>query len=365
MPLKKPSQSSTFKACIRNFDCPQTTTMNGDAVVSALFCFYAYYFFGNWIRRQISGQSYIGRLVQTFFQIILNTISETDLMMIDNSETLDYTESAVEDSINEEIKCHKPTISQRKSIDSVESGNKNPLTIGNKICDLKNRDEKDSPSPEPPLMTTINENIKNDTTELNEKAVEEQRTEMQVISYNFPVNFLNASFAKQDQPTSTNTKTIRDIFFSSTKNEIIVPKSPLLKEKFKRSQHDRRIEKLIRQRQSYYKKNQRSLFTLYDKEMMNPTYPSSNILKRREPTSLIRRQNAFIRDQRGNANKSTILERSRSRCMDALTRWKSDQRSNERKTYSKNTEEKHRLPEADELKKYSNEDNNASSSFEE
>ncbi|KAL1245740.1 Serine carboxypeptidase-like [Trichinella spiralis] len=333
--------SSTFKACIRNFDCPQTTTMNGDAVVSALFCFYAYYFFGNWIRRQISGQSYIGRLVQTFFQIILNTISETDLMMIDNSETLDYTESA----------C--------------ESGNKNPLTIGNKICDLKNRDEKDSPSPEPPLMTTINENIKNDTTELNEKAVEEQRTEIpsEFSKWYFSNNV--ASFAKQDQPTSTNTKTIRDIFFSSTKNEIIVPKSPLLKEKFKRSQHDRRIEKLIRQRQSYYKKNQRSLFTLYDKEMMNPTYPSSNILKRREPTSLIRRQNAFIRDQRGNANKSTILERSRSRCMDALTRWKSDQRSNERKTYSKNTEEKHRLPEADELKKYSNEDNNASSSFEE
>ncbi|OUC44870.1 hypothetical protein D917_02139 [Trichinella nativa] len=281
----------------------QTTTMNGDVVVSALFCFYAYYFFGNWIRRQISGQSYIGRLVQAFFQIILNTISETDSMMIHNSETLDYTESAVEDSRNEQIKCHKPTISQRKSIDSVESGNNNPLTI--------------------------------------------------------------ASFAKQDQPTSTNTKTIRDIVFSSTKNEIIVPKSALLKEKFKRSQHDRRMEKLIRQRQSYYKKNQRSLFTLYDKEMMNPTYPSSNILKRREPTSLIRRQNAFIRDQRRNANKSSILERSRSRCMDTLTRWKNDQGSNERKTYSKNTEEKYKLPEADELKKCSNEDTNASSSFEE
>ncbi|KRZ53857.1 hypothetical protein T02_3187 [Trichinella nativa] len=335
------------KLAYGNFDCPQTTTMNGDVVVSALFCFYAYYFFGNWIRRQISGQSYIGRLVQAFFQIILNTISETDSMMIHNSETLDYTESAVEDSRNEQIKCHKPTISQRKSIDSVESGNNNPLTIGNKICDLKNHDLKDSPSPEPPLMT-INENIKNDTTELNGQTVEEQRTNMQ-----------------QDQPTSTNTKTIRDIVFSSTKNEIIVPKSALLKEKFKRSQHDRRMEKLIRQRQSYYKKNQRSLFTLYDKEMMNPTYPSSNILKRREPTSLIRRQNAFIRDQRRNANKSSILERSRSRCMDTLTRWKNDQGSNERKTYSKNTEEKYKLPEADELKKCSNEDTNASSSFEE
>ncbi|KRY14187.1 hypothetical protein T12_396 [Trichinella patagoniensis] len=332
---KKPSQvlhllrlekAVLSKLAYANFDCPQTTTMNGDAVVSALFCFYAYYFFGDWIRRQISGQSYIGRLVQAFFQIILNTISETDSMMIHNSETLDYTESAVEDSRNEQIKCHKPTISQRKSIDSVESGNKNPLTIGNKICDLKNCDLKDSPSPEPPLMT-INENIKNDTTELNGQAVEKQRTDMQ--------------------------------------NEIIVPKSALLKEKFKRSQHDRRMEKLIRQRQSYYKKNQRSLFTLYDKEMMNPTYPSSNILKRREPTSLIRRQNAFIRDQRRNANKSSIFERSRSRCMDTLTRWKNDQGSNERKTYSKNTEEKYKLPEADELKKYSNEDNNASSSFEE
>ncbi|KRY87625.1 hypothetical protein T4D_1284 [Trichinella pseudospiralis] len=271
--------------------------MNGDAVVSALFCFFAYYFLGNWIRRQIF-QQYI-----------------------------------VQDSGNEQIKCHEPKISQ-KSIDRVESRDKDQLAIDNGISDLKNCDEKDSPpSPELPLMA-MNENSKNDTNELNGQAVEEQRINMH--------------------------------------NEIIVPKSALLKEKFKRSQHDMRLEKLIRQRHAYYKKNERSLFTLYDQEMMNPTYSSNHILKRREHASLIRRKNAFIQDQSEIANKSSILERSRSRCMDTLTRrpcfsTKCDQRSNELriKDISKDIEEKHRLPEAEELKKCSNDDNNASSSSEE
>ncbi|KAL1235850.1 Dicer-like protein [Trichinella pseudospiralis] len=310
--------------------------MNGDAVVSALFCFFAYYFLGNWIRRQIF-QQYI-----------------------------------VQDSGNEQINCHEPKISQ-KSIDRVESRDKDQLAIDNGISDLKNCDEKDSPpSPELPLMA-MNENSKNDTNELNGQAVEEQRINIDSEFSKWCFSNNAASSAKQDQaPTSTNNKTIRDIFFSSKKNEIIVPKSALLKEKFKRSQHDMRLEKLIRQRHAYYKKNERSLFTLYDQEMMNPTYSSNHILKRREHASLIRRKNAFIQDQREIANKSSILERSRSRCMDTLTRrpcfsTKCDQRSNELriKDISKDIEEKHRLPEAEELKKCSNDDNNASSSSEE
>ncbi|KRZ68714.1 hypothetical protein T10_11252 [Trichinella papuae] len=156
-----------------------TTIMNGDAVVSALFCFCAYYLLGNWIRRQISHQ-YIVRLIQGFLQIILNTISKTNFIMTPDFENLNYIESAVQDSGNEQIKCHEPTISQR-SIDSVESRDKDQLAIDNRISDLKNCDEKDSPpSPEPPLMT-INENSKNDTNELNGQAIEEQRINMHVI----------------------------------------------------------------------------------------------------------------------------------------------------------------------------------------